>query len=222
MFKKVVYTSILGNYDTLRQPLVVNDDVDYICFTDSSTKEKIGVWQIRQVPDELKYLPIVKQQRILKICPHRYLKEYDISIWIDGNFQIICDIDKFIDQYDLDKNPIYTRIHLIRKCIYKEADACISFGKDSRQTIQKQIQRYRDEGYPENIGMVETGIMLRKHNDPKCQLICNMWASEVLKGSHRDQLSFNYVCWKNHYVVGNMKNEFKLSSNGTFKYYGHR
>ena len=52
--------------------------------------------------------------------------------------------------------------------IYEEAKACISLGKDSREVIREQINRYRSEGYPKNIGMVETGIMLRKHNDTKC------------------------------------------------------
>ena len=222
MFKVVCYTSILGNYDSLKQPLVINPDIDYICFSDTSLAKKIGVWQIRPVPDELKYLPIVKQQRIIKICPHRYLKEYDISIWVDGSIQVIGDLNKFIEQYDLDKNPIYTRIHPIRKCIYAEAKACKNMNKDASIAIDKQIKRYQDDGYPQNIGMVETGVMLRKHNNIKCILIDNAWASELLNGSHRDQLSFNYVCWKNHFICGIMKNEFKLNSNKTFKFYGHR
>lgn len=40
--------------------------------------------------------------------------------------------------------------------------------KGSCQEIVEQISKYRKEGYPENAGMVETGILLRKHNDMKC------------------------------------------------------
>ena len=29
------------------------------------------------------------------------------------------------------------------------------------------------------------------------------WTDEVMNGSHRDQLSFNYVCWKNNDVKVN-------------------
>jgi hypothetical protein len=44
------------------------------------------------IPKELQYLSDVKKQRVVKICPHRYLKEYDISIWVDGNFSIVGSI----------------------------------------------------------------------------------------------------------------------------------
>ena len=173
---------------------------------------KAGAWKLKEIPNELKYLSNVKKQRIIKICPHRYLKEYDISIWVDGSFQIIGDLNEFIAQYDLQKCSIYVRVHPYRKCIYDEANACIKMHKDVKEKILAQVNAYRNEGYPKKIGMVETGILLRKHNDAKCQMICNLWASELLKHSHRDQLSFNYACWKMHFIPGILKNEFKVSN----------
>ena len=41
-------------------------------------------------------------------------------------------------------------------------------GKDNASTIKKQVDAYRKEGYPKDIGMVETCVILRKHNDIKC------------------------------------------------------
>ena len=32
--KVVVYTAIIGGYDTLNEPLVKPDGVDFVCFTD--------------------------------------------------------------------------------------------------------------------------------------------------------------------------------------------
>ena len=91
-----------------------------------------------------------------------------MSIWIDGSFETIKDICDFISQYDMQKCPLYVRVHPCRNCIYEEAKACLKFGKDSKETIDKQIDKYRHEGYPAKIGMVETGIILRRHNDPIC------------------------------------------------------
>lgn len=85
MNKIVCYTCITGGYDRLKEPLVVSKGIDYICFTDNPFL-KSKVWQARPIPKELDYLSNVKKQRIVKICPHRYLKEYDISIWVDGSF----------------------------------------------------------------------------------------------------------------------------------------
>lgn len=179
-----------------------------------------GIWKMQPIPKELDYLSDVKKQRIVKICPHRYLKKYDVSIWIDGSIEILDDLHKFISQYDLSKCPFYTRVHPRRRCIYEEAKACISLKKDDPSVICAQIERYKEEGYPKNIGMVETCILLRKHNDIRCQLLDDLWATELLKGSCRDQLSFNYACWKQHFLVGAMKNEFKVTSS-MFKLHQH-
>lgn len=208
--KIVCYTCITNGYDNLAQPYVIGQNIDYVCFTDNMNIAN-GIWKLMSIPNELKYLNAIKKQRIIKICPHRYLKDYDISIWVDGNIQIKDDLNKFVAQYDLNENFLYTRIHPSRNCIYDEAEACVKMNKDTNLNIQQQIQKYRADGYPAHIGMVETGILLRKHNDIKCQLLCNDWATELLKYSHRDQLSFNYVCWKNKYICGIMKNQFKLN-----------
>ena len=39
--------------------------------------------------------------------------------------------------------------------------------------------------------------MLRKHNEEDCVRFMEQWFEELKNGSHRDQLSFNYVAWKN-------------------------
>lgn len=103
-----------------------------------------------------------------------------MSIWIDGNISIVGDLTKFIEQYDLNANPFYTRVHPSRNCIYDEAKKCIEMKKDTSLRVNKQVEKYKAEGYPKHIGMVETCILLRKHNDAKCQLICNAWATELL------------------------------------------
>lgn len=90
-----------------------------------------GIWQIRPIPKELDYLSDVKKQRIVKICPHRYLPEYDVSIWIDGSMQVMQDLNCFVRQYDLDKCPLYVRVHPTRHCIYDEAEVCVKKMKDS-------------------------------------------------------------------------------------------
>ena len=84
MNRKVIYTCLTGGYDRLEQPAAIAPDWDYICFTDNM-RMKGGAWKLRPIPEELKHLSNVKKQRVIKICPHRYLKEYDISIWVDGN-----------------------------------------------------------------------------------------------------------------------------------------
>ena len=98
--------------------------MDFVCFTDDPTLEfRSGNWDIRPVPDELAWLSKVKQQRVVKARPHRYLPEYDATLWVDGNISVLSDVAKFVGGYDLEKVPLWTRRHPSRKCIYAEAKA---------------------------------------------------------------------------------------------------
>lgn len=220
MSKTVCYTCITGGYDTLHDPLNPSADIDYICFTDSADTMVSVVWKFRQIPAELNHLSNVLKQRAIKICPHRYLSEYDVSVWVDGNITIIGDLNKFISQYDLAKSSFYTRIHPTRNCIYDEAKACIAFGKDRPSIIDAQMSRYQEDGYPYNLGLAETCVLLRAHTDIHCAILGNYWMTELLGGSYRDQLSFNYVCWKHHFIPGYLTSELHIN-NQYFKINNH-
>lgn len=188
---KVVYTVITGDYDDLKIPEYVNEDWDYICFTDTDIKSDF--WQIRNI-HEFELDP-VRKSRKYKILPHNYLSEYDYSIYIDGSFVITGDMNEYINKY-AKTNPMLCLTHPERNCIYDEADVCLSLKKDSENIIITQIEKYLVEKYPKNNGLIAGGIMFRKHNDPSVIEVMEDWNEEVLNYSRRDQLSFNYICWK--------------------------
>ena len=196
----VVYTCITGGYDKLVEPKVVTPGVDYICFTDDSTLMS-DIWKMRPIPNELKELSNVKQQRLVKTSPHKYLKAYDISIWVDGSVDVTGDIHKVLD---IIKNSgkwsgseIFIPVHPRRNCIYDEASACIRMKKDTKENVDAQMERYRNEGFPKQFGLPQSNIIIRKHNSARCVTVMDTWSDEIRKGSHRDQLSFNYALWKN-------------------------
>lgn len=213
MKKICCYTCIAGAYDSSKsicnQTKSSLDNVDFICFNDDKLKLQAG-WISTRIPKCLDGLVDVRKARMLKTQPHKFLKEYDVSLWIDGNIEVVGDILKFIKKYDLVKTSLFTRIHPTRNCAYAEAKACIDLKKDQKSLIEAQMKRYQLERYPKKIGLAETNIMLRRHNELKCQKICDIWASEIENGSFRDQLSFNYACWKMHFLPGWLNSEFSL------------
>ena len=195
MNKQVVYTCITGGYDNLREPKFVSSSIDYICFTDNAALTS-KFWKIKQIPSELNNLSDVKKQRLIKILPHKYLSEYDTSLWIDSNITIVGDVKDFFNKYDLSQKFLYTNKHPGRDCLYREQLAVIRLKKDTYENTNPQIDRYREEGFPEHYGLAETNILLRAHKNPRCIKLMNAWGEEILRGSHRDQLSFNYCVWK--------------------------
>jgi hypothetical protein len=215
-----VYTSIFGGYDELHENQFQMEGVDYTCFTDRDIESK--TWKI------VKSTPIYndpnRNAKKYKILPHRYLKDYDWSVWVDGNIKVISDIRGLCAG---DPYKVYDHMQVFdkRDCIYDEAQAILNFGKinsektpdrgiknwkDNPKLIVDQMNRYISEGYPKQNGLATNPIIIRNHHD--FNVIKNMedWWNEIKYNSKRDQLSFNYIAWKNNfnfvYLQGDSRN----------------
>jgi hypothetical protein len=200
----VVYTAIIGGYDTLNEPLVKPDGVDFVCFTDREMESE--TWEIRKVTPL--YEDSTRTARKYKVLPHRWFPEYDYSIWIDGNKIIEGNILDYISQLGKGNLSLFdhTKCFDKRNCVYQEAAAIFRLGqepgktyKDNPLTIKSQMERYLSEGYPQNNGLAFTCVVVRKHNDVDTVNLMEHWWTEIKYGSKRDQLSFDYVAWKNNY-----------------------
>jgi len=193
--KKVIYTVITGGYDNLiEQPQIKG--YDYVCFTDN-TELKSDIWTFRKIPEELKGLSFVKQQRAIKILTHKYLPEYDFSVYIDGNVQVVGDVNTYIkENCPKTKGYIFIGKHPDRDCIFDEAKACIYARKDDAHKIADQVIEYHKEGMPLHYGLTQTCIIFRYHNNENCKRLMELWWDEVREKSHRDQLSLYYCLWK--------------------------
>ena len=198
--KKVIYTCITGGYDKIIEPKYISEGFDYVCFTDNDNL-KSDIWDIRPLPDETSGLTQVKKQRYIKTHPHVLFEEYDFSIWVDGNVEIKGNLNKFIETNDTKDCSIFVPTHPSRNCIYLEEKAVLSIRKDKKENTRPQMERYKSEGYPKNNGLLQSNILLRKHNNNDCITLMNEWWDEIKNGSHRDQLSFNYVSWKHPEIM---------------------
>ena len=229
--KIAIYTSIFGGYDDLIDDQYQMDGVDYICFTDRDLESE--TWKV------IKSTPIYndpnRNAKKYKILPHRYLKDYDYSIWIDGNIKVISDIRALCNG---DSYKVYDHMQVFdkRNCIYDEAQAILNFGKinsertpergiknwkDNPKLIVDQMNRYISEGYPKNNGLATNPIIVRNHNDSEAIAVMEDWWSEIKYNSKRDQLSFNYIVWKNQfnfvYLQGDSRNNEYFVSVGKHK-----
>jgi hypothetical protein len=194
--KKVVYTCITGNYDTLLDPQYISNSFDYVCFTDN-VNLKSDIWDIRPLPKETEGLSQVKKQRYVKINAHKVLSEYDLSIWVDGCVTLKGDLNELLNDTIKEEYSIYVPTHPSRNCIYSEAIAIVKMRKDKKENVEPQIERYKEEEFPKNYGLLQSNILIRKHNNKDCIKLMEDWFNELKNGSHRDQLSFNYASWKN-------------------------
>ena len=217
MNKKVVYTSVFGNYDDVVEPKLP-EGWDWKCFSEQNS------------------LPIyednMRNAKRYKILPHRFLKEYEISIYIDGNYIIKRDVNELVDRYLNDANAVFHNhnsqpAYDKRNCIYDEARTILMFGeknmkitpergmknyKDNPEIIVNQMKRYTNDNYPEQNGLITGGVILRRHNEKDCIKVMEDWWKEIRYGSKRDQLSFNYVAWKNKFKFNYMNSDCRDNS----------
>ena len=94
--KIVIYTAFTGNYDNLKDPEYIDENCDYVCFTDNP-HIKSSIWKI--IPMGHYNLDNNRKAKQYKLFPHKYLSQYEYSFWLDGSFQIIGSIREYIYKY---------------------------------------------------------------------------------------------------------------------------
>jgi hypothetical protein len=176
----IVYSVITNDTDILHdQPQ--EDDCNYVLFTDDRESD---TWQTSYAEGDREFC------RWMKTHPEVFFDD-EITMWLDGRFDLVKPpsyYKQFLkDDIALLKSPF-------RNCAYEEAKTCIASGMDNVQILERQIERYRSEGFPEDYGMVGTGIMIRR-NTPKMKQFNRLWWQEIQNNSIRDQISFTYVAW---------------------------
>lgn len=193
--KIVIYTAIVGNYDQLIQHKYISNEFDYVCFTDQKIKNP-GIWEIRKLKSVK--TDKIRQARYHKVFPNKILSEYDYSIWIDANIDVLDNtLEKNINKLIKDKKIIGVVPHFERNCIYQEGKACIYLKKDNSKIVLKQMAFLKKDNYPKNNGLYETNFLFRKHGEKKIINLMDDWWRMIIGFSKRDQLSFNFVLWKN-------------------------
>lgn len=198
--RKVCYTVITGNYDTLQQPEVITPGWEYVCYIDKAGPAKnVGVWQmVRFSPEEN---PALHNRRLKILCPIKPEKgQWLRTIYVDGNQTITGNLDSFVENSKHPLGGFTAKKHPTRNCAYQEAQACLEFNKDTPTNIKKTVNYLRKQKFKKNAGLSENGILIRDYNDPagtgQLSRAMKRWEKMTRLYSHRDQLSLPFVLSK--------------------------
>ena len=194
--KRCVYTCLVGNYDSIQEPTHIEKGWDYICFTDNSTwlrEGKIGSWTFRPVLRD--DLDPTRLNRYHKLLPYTVLPDYDESLYIDSNVDIVS---PFI--FDLIKARggvgLLLPYHFMDKCAYRHTEWIVGAGKDESAPIKEFGDIMKKSGFPHDFGMTENNVIFRDHANKRMQRIMEEWWQCIVKYCKRDQLSLSYLLWK--------------------------
>ena len=219
--RKVIYTCLTGEYDLLVNYHCISDDYDYVCFTDNPALLRLktyGVWQLQ--PLVFSELDNSRNSRWHKMHPYELFPQYEESVWIDSNINILTD---YI--FNLIKNTKEDFIlpkHFYHDCIYDELKFIVQCKKDSADHMKALYDLYTEQDLPHHLGAPETNLLYRKHHNEKIIKMMRMWWDMIVRYSNRDQASFMYVMWKNKVSpcwIPNLRTDpvnFALSSHREF------
>lgn len=221
--KIVVYTCITGNYDSIEDPYIKEDNVDYVIFSNQYIESNI--WIVNNIPNSIMKLKDNSLiNRYIKLHPHELFKnKYDYAIYIDGNIRImstIKDLPKCINS----KTGIAFHKHSARDDVYNELIACKLIGRAKASSCNKQINNYKKMGVPNNLGLFECNAFILDLKNSNAEKIFEEWWKDFInEPTKRDQPSLMYSLWKNNFKsddVGILGNNVYL--NPKFRIKSHR
>lgn len=183
--KSCIYTCLSGNYDGITQP-PRDERFDYFVFSDTIEKDRVGVWKVIKIPSSINKSVT---SRLPKILPHKYLRDYEYSLYIDSNLEIAdrSFYDLIIKKMNL--NILFSLIkHPYRTKTLDELKQCFIEGKVSLAEYRKEKDVCKRNDMTGDGVLYENGILLRKHNDNEVVKIDEEWWNNYCQHVKRDQL----------------------------------
>ena len=193
--KVVVYSCLIGDYDQV-STFNKQKGYDYILFTD--LKIKNTNWSVFPIPDEVLKLNVsdIKKQRYIKIHPHKFFRNYDLSLYIDANYVIKGDLDDYLINTLNPIDHIYIPHLQFGKGIKQAIEKAIENKLDDSNLLKEVMDRYNKLNILSKSGIVNAGLIIRKHNTKDCIKLMEKWWEEVRDYSHVDGFAFNYAGYK--------------------------
>ena len=193
--KVVVYSCLIGDYDKV-STFNKQKGYDYILFTD--LKIKNTNWSVFPIPDEVLKLNVsdIKKQRYIKIHPHKFFRNYDLSLYIDANYVIKGDLDDYLINTLNPIDHIYIPHLQFGKGIKQAIEKAIEKKLDDSNLLKEVMDRYNKLNILSKSGIVNAGLIIRKHNTKDCIKLMEKWWEEVRDYSHVDGFAFNYAGYK--------------------------
>lgn len=206
-----VYTVILGGYDHLWPPAVIEPGVRYICYSDEPLR--CAPWEIQ--PAFQPYPEAHRNSRIPKILAHLHA-DTEYSIYHDGCLTMSAKPSDLIKAHLQDAQIAMYR-HPCRKSVEEELECCARLGIGHDRMMERQVERYRAHGLAE--GLWAGGVIIRKHTDIVA-LLNEVWWREYIGGCTRDQIAFPFarlgVGLKVHTIDADI-----LTDSGRFQFHFH-
>ncbi len=210
--KIAVYVTLFGEKDSLKKiPEEVRGEADYFLYTDCITESQ----DYKIIHVDLNGENPRRLSRRYKLSPHKYLPEYDYHIYLDASIDIRVSPEYMINKY-LTNHDIAVLKHPWRDCVYMEMRECLRINVADWDKTHEQARFYRYVKYPENNGLTENGVIIRR-NTYIIREFNEFWEFMYYSFSERDQFSFCYCAWRMNLQYNIIPNNIRDRTEGAIK-----
>ena len=204
----VVYVPLFDNFEDLPMPnpdgkLPRDCKVRHVCLTDKSCPQSVEGWEYEFPRRYFKDDPRRESRRCIALS-HKYFPDADVTIMHGASLRLLATTAEVLEWLDDADMAAFKHPH--RDCIYDEAKVVLALGKDAAANVEPQMEAYKAEGFPAHYGLAALTMLVRRHTDAVAAFN-TFWWGQVKQYSVRDQLSFNYVCWKLGMTYGTFPGE---------------
>lgn len=222
----VVYTSIYGDYETLKKQPEQTIPCKFVCFTDSRQTLEEEDWHNRDIIefrpkiDEWEsYSPALKA-KYFRTHPFAFFKNQYV-IYIDGSakFQSEFSVELLLWEI-LQKSDMLVFKHPDRDCIFEEAKFCKDIEKYKKMQLMKQAEQYKKDWHPEHYWLSATWLLVFNKSESLSYMLDDRWEQNIKRWT-QCQISFEAMVRKHH-----MKRQWidskHLRNNIIVKFYNHK
>ncbi len=193
--KYLVFTAVFNDFDRVFPPVKVEDGISYYLLTDDAAVRVDG-WHTMYV-DISNFRDAKSANHYYRSMIHEEVPGYDASIYVDGNIRILGNLRQLFEAFLATNAGLGVYRHPLRSTVADEAHACLVSGKISAiDMLQQELQSQKDDGFKDDIGLIEATIMMKNHHDQRMRLAMQLWQDRFESFGTRNQLSLPYVIWK--------------------------
>ena len=186
--KIAVYTCITNSYAPLVVPAVVSDGVGYLCFSDG-TMDDVWPWKFR--PLKPFFANPIRNARLPKILSHRYLADYDFTIWLDASLQLIVEPRQIIEA--MGQRDFAAFVNPRRSSMCDEFRAIRESKWSRKDRVPEDILNEQAKRYGEYPSRIYYGGLIARKNCLQIQFFEEDWFGEYCVWQHRDLPAMNYT-----------------------------
>ena len=166
-------------FEAFSFPTDISASVDFVCFQNSLEYNK---WIQKPLPLDILAFSTIRQSKIIKLLPWKYLTEYDYAIYVSSE----QDIQKALLLIkSISKDP--------QKDVYLFSDQRISNTFSENLNVQSQLEKYSSTPRFSIDSFQDTSVIGFNNRSVDFKRFSISWMNETLKESLVDEISFSWL-----------------------------